>query len=192
MIQLPDPSSLKWPPRRIVLHWTAGASVASQNDTKHYHVLIQGSGEPILGLPSLAANCRNIPPVAPAWSWDHPEGYAPHTRRFNSWSMGISLCGMLDATEGHEENSPYPISVQQTDALLKILARACKLYGLWPTPHRIMTHEEVQRLHGVDQPGKWDIRWLPIHDGVIRGNDVGPWIRDSVAARMCRRGGGRG
>lgn len=191
MTQLPDPADLNWPPRRIVLHWTAGASKASNNDRKHYHVLIEDDGTPLLGNPSLSANCRNIPPVAPAWSHDHPEGYAAHTSRFNSWSMGISLCGMLDAVEGHESDSAFPLTIQQTDALIKLLARACKLYGLWPTEHRIMTHEEVQRLHGVEQPGKWDIRWLPIHDGIVEGNEVGPWIRTTVAAHICRRGGGR-
>lgn len=188
MISLPSPYDLPWPPRRVCIHWTAGGPTASQNDRKHYHYLIEQSGNVVAGFPRLASNCANL--SGPSWSHDHPDGYAAHTRRFNSWSMGVSLCGMLDAEEGKEHESPYPLVPAQSDALILLLAQACEKYGLWPTEHRVMTHEEVQRLHGVDQPGKWDVRWLPITTSrgesnlVISGDAVGPYIRKRIIEVM--------
>ena len=183
-ITLPGPFEMQWVPRRIVLHWTAGAGQASQNDKKHYHLLVEQDGTLVAGEPSIASNCRSLS-GAHGWSHDHPDGYAPHTRGFNSYSIGVSLCGMMGATEGPPiMPGAHPLSVSQTDALIPLLAMICKLYGLWPTSHTIVTHEEVQRLHGVKQRGKWDITWLPTNEGVIEGNAVGPWIRQRVAAQM--------
>lgn len=184
-MNLSSPFDLGWPPRRIVVHWTAGGASASQNDRKHYHYLIDQRGDVVEGFPSLAANCRNLSASDPAWSHDHPDGYAAHCRRFNSWSMGVSLCGMLDAVEGGSQG-PFPLVEGQATSLVRFLALACETYGLLPTPHRVMTHEEVQRLHGVSQPGKWDIRWLPTPDGIETGDDVGPWVRAKVREHIFK------
>jgi hypothetical protein len=188
VIQLPDPFTLPWPPRRIVVHWTAGGPTASQNDRKHYHYLVQQDGQVVEGFPTLKANCRSLGGV-PSWSHDDPDGYAAHCRRFNSWSMGVSLCGMLGAVEGGDPG-PHPLVAQQSEVLIAFLARACIRYGLYPTEHRLMTHEEVGRLHGVQQPGKWDVRFLPIATSrgesstVIEGDAVGPYIRAQVIQRI--------
>jgi N-acetyl-anhydromuramyl-L-alanine amidase AmpD len=180
---LPSPYDLAWPPRRIVLHWTAGAPNASQNDRKHYHYLIDQLGNVVEGFPKLGANCANLT-GRPSWSHDHQDGYAAHTRRFNSWSMGVSLCGMHDAVEGGDIG-PFPLQPIQAHTLIGFLAGACEKYGLWPTEHRVMTHEEVQRLHGIPQPGKWDIRWLPTDThGTVTGDAVGPWIRKRIMGAM--------
>ena len=190
MIALPPPGSLPWPPRRIVLHWTAGGPRASNNDLKHYHYLVEQSGTVVKGHPDLKANCQSLN-GKPSWSHDTPNGYAAHCRRFNSWSMGVSLCGMMDAREGGSQG-PFPLTSAQTEAAVAFLAEACELYGLWPTKHRLMTHEEVQRIHGVAQPGKWDIRWLPIptsrgeNNMVIEGDAVGPWLRNAVRTELVR------
>lgn len=178
---LPTPWDLPWPPRRIVCHWTAGGAQASQNDRKHYHYLIDQEGAVVKGFPSLAANCGNL---SSPWSHDTPDGYAAHTARFNTGSLGVSLCGMLNATEGGDPG-PFPINAIQTDRLIVFLAEVCETYGLRSHPHRIMTHEEVQRLHGIQQAGKWDIRWLPTEsDGLLTGDACGEWIRKKVAEML--------
>lgn len=175
---------IKRPPARIIVHWTAGGPQATQNDRKHYHYLIDQTGAVVEGFPRVHANCRNLSPSDPAWSHDHPDGYAAHVRAFNSWSVGVSLCGMLDAEEGRDLG-PHPLVRAQAGVLPAMLAILCHHFGLWPTQDRVMTHEEVQRLHGIDQPGKWDVRWLPVPSGeTLVGDEVGPWIRARVAEEM--------
>jgi len=64
--------SSSWMPpakmQRIIVHWTAGSHKASELDRAHYHILIQGDGSLVRGIPTIDLN------QAPA-----KKGYAAHT-----------------------------------------------------------------------------------------------------------------
>lgn len=186
------PGELPDQPRRIICHWTAGAYRASEADRMHYHCLIEWLDEDRDGVPEIsftagvpiANNMRQLQSGDPANSLDAPDGYAAHTRGFNSYSIGVTVCSMLSAVEDPFHAGPYPIRPQQTEALLAILTQMCAVYSLRPSEAELFTHEEAERVHGRRQRGKWDIRWLPTPESAVMGDAVGPFIRAEVVKRL--------
>lgn len=168
----PGIPSLDVPPRRIIVHWTGGAGFANEIDRSSYHWLTQSDRTIVAGLPA-HLNMRKL--VA----GHHRAGvdYAAHTARFNSFSLGVSICGMLGARPGGPYG-PHAITAPQWYRTLGFLARLCIAYGLDPlSPDELFHHEEAYSIHRVPQPGKWDITVLPWR---LAARDVGGRMRRHV------------
>ncbi len=135
---------------RIIVHWTAGAHKASENDRAHYHLLIEADGNVVQGIPTIDLNQR------PA-----RKGYAAHTLKCNSGSIGVSLCCMAGAIEEPFNAGVAPMTKVQWDALPHVLAQLCRFYSIPVTPQTVLSHAEVQPTLGIKQRGKWDITRLP-------------------------------
>lgn len=158
---------------RIVFHWTAGANKASEFDRKHYHVLIEGDGNIVRGIPSIAAN------VAPV-----KQGYAAHTASLNSGSIGVSLCGMRQARESPFDPGPSPITQVQVEKLAAVLAQLCVKYSIPVRRDTVLSHAEVQPTLGVKQANKWDISRLPFDLSVKGPVVIGDKIRAQVLSYL--------
>lgn len=183
----PDPEHLEAMPRRAILHWTAGTRRPSLHDREHYHMLIGWDGaHPTFhrGVP-MANNLRDRSSEDPTFG-DDPSGYAAHTRGMNSYSLGIAVCGMAGAQEEPFDPGPEPITALQVKALVSVCATACVLYDLEPTADELFTHPEAERIHGVEQRGKWDLERLPSEEGwrELAPEETGPWLRHQVAGML--------
>lgn len=150
---IPRLDSLPGSPRRVILHWTAGGPEPTSDELRRYHYLVSQSGEVFMGV-DVKSNMRVIPKDAPM------SEYAAHTRALNSWSVGISLCGMKGAKE-NGDFGPFPINRSQVDALAEFVAECCEAWELTVTRDTVFSHAEAQSLHGISQPGKWDVTVLP-------------------------------
>lgn len=171
MASIPPIAALPASPRRIILHWTGGTGKASAFEREHYHYLVQQDGSVVAGVP-VALNMRTCGPGVP---------YAAHTRGFNSFSVGVSFCGMLGAIQG-KSHGRYPLTEPQVEAGCAFIAKLCAAWGLAPTVEQVFTHAEAQRIHGRAQAWKWDIDVLPWREATPEEN--GKYLRDRVAAHM--------
>lgn len=162
------------PMKRIIIHWTAGAQLASENDREHYHFLVEGDLDIVRGTLPVTAN---VPPLT--------EGkYAAHTRGSNSHSIGISICGMNGAVEQPFNAGKAPISAPQFSKLIAAVACLATRYSIPVTDKTILTHAEVQKNLGIKQNGKWDITRLPFDATVVGAKACGDKIRSMVKAAM--------
>lgn len=157
---------------RVIVHWTAGAHRASGLDRSHYHILIEGDGKLIRGIPSIDKNdARGVKP-----------GYAAHTLNCNSGSIGVSLCCMSGAIESPFKAGSAPMTREQWDALPGVLAELCRRYNIPVTPRAVLSHAEVQQTLGIKQRGKWDISRLALDPSVIGPKACGDLFRREVLA----------
>lgn len=190
----PTPGELERPPERLVLHWTAGTHRAGSHELLRYHALVEHrEGDPsdpsddsvrmVQGVP-VSRNCGTV--EFPPAHEDPEAGYAAHVRLFNSGSIGLAACAMRGAVDRRPEGSvdpgPSPLTRVQVGALVKRSVEFLSTYDLRPIDDRLMTHREVETLHGVEQPGKWDVTWLPFSD--LGPDEVGPWLREQVRRAM--------
>jgi N-acetyl-anhydromuramyl-L-alanine amidase AmpD len=150
---------------RIVFHWTAGRHVANAGDRKHYHILIEGTGDLVRG-PSIALNAS---PVRP--------GYAAHTLNCNGGAIGVALCGMIGAQERPFDPGTEPITQAQWDKLALVIRDLCRFYGIPVSPRTVLSHAEVQRTLGIKQRAKWDVARLPFDLGTVGATDIGDEMR---------------
>jgi hypothetical protein len=119
---------------------------------------------------------------------DPDNGYAAHTGKFNSYSVGLALCGMRGAVDRRPKDSgvsgavdpgTHPITVMQIRTMIALCVQFCAIYSYRPTEDRIFTHWEAEHLHNRPQTqGRWDITWIP--GKFFTRRDVGPWIRRQV------------
>lgn len=137
-------------PLRITLHWTGGSYVPSSLDAEHYQFLIGYDG-------ANATTYLGKHSVADQDSTD--QNYAAHTRQFNTKNIGIALCGMAGAKESGLFGE-YPITFQQIHEMFRLCAYLCNGYGITPDPAHLASHCEISEIHGVVQPGKWDVSAL--------------------------------
>jgi len=159
---------------RIIVHWTAGGNKAGDVDRAHYHVLIEGDGNLVRGVPTIDLNSE---PRAKA-------GYAAHTLNCNTGSIGVSLCGMAGANEIPFRPGNSPLTKKQWDTLAQVIAQLCRRYGIAVEPKTVLTHAEVQKTLGIKQRGKWDIARLPFDSSVIGAPAVGAQMREKAFAEL--------
>jgi hypothetical protein len=159
---------------RIIFHWTAGQNKASADDRKHYHLLIEGDGKLIRGVPSIALNSE---PKAKA-------GYAAHTLNCNTGSIGVSLCGMALAVESPFNPGKQPITRAQWNALVYVIMQLCKRYSIAVDRKTVLSHAEVQQTLGITQKGKWDIARLPFDDSIKGAIAIGDQMRTLVKSKL--------
>lgn len=191
----PDVDSLPSRPERLICHWTAGGHRATEHELLRYHLLIEHhEGDPtdpsddsvrgVAGVP-VERNCGQVSAPA-AHNAPDGEGYAAHVRLFNSGSIGVAACAMRGAVDrrpgGTVDPGPSPLTREQVVALVKVGVEFCASYEYRPIDDRVMTHQEVETLHGVDQRGKWDLSWLPFGD--YGPDEVGPFLREQVARAL--------
>lgn len=124
----------------------------------------------------LRANMRDV-------RADPAQPYAPHTRGRNSWSIGISLASMRDATPS--EFGRYPITEQQLDGVCRVAARLATFYAI--DIEAIRTHAEAALDDGYFGDGddqRWDIaRLRPAPEPLTEADATaaGDWFRDRIA-----------
>lgn len=190
---LPPPEDLPGPPERVIWHWTAGGWEASSHDLQRYHVLIEawqgGEKYRLQGGVPVGRNMRDVSGL-PGFHNNPARGYAAHTRGLNSYSIGISLCGMRGAQDstmtenGTVEPGPNPITEAQVEGLIDVSADCAERYGLDPKPREMLGHYEVPEVYEIDQPGKWDPSWLTVDTGDADAMD---WVRAKVHEELQRR-----
>lgn len=158
---------------RVVCHWTAGSHKASDFDRSHYHILVEGDGKPVKGIPSIKLN------EAPA-----KKGYAAHTLSLNSGSIGVSLCCMGGATESPFDPGKYPMTQTQWDVMTSVVAELCQRYKIPVTDKTVLSHAEVQNNLGVAQRGKWDFTRLAFAPEVKGAKACGDKMRSEIKRKL--------
>ena len=160
--------------QRVIVHWTAGTHTASDNDRSHYHVLLEGSGKPVRGIPSIKLN-----EVVKTGS-----GYAAHTLGCNTGSIGVSMCCMGGAIESPFSAGKYPMTREQWDAMTSAVADLCRRYSIPVTDKNVLSHAEVQNNLGITQRGKWDFTRLAFDPSVVGAKACGDKMRADVRAKL--------
>lgn len=144
----------QWLPKcrmdRVITHWTAGLYKASDNDKAHYHILVEDDGNVVKGKHSIRSNSPANP----------PKGYAAHTSRKNSYSIGISCCCMANAVSASNPGD-FPMTEKQWTVMAEVTAQLCQAYNIVVSPMTVLGHGEVQKNLGTPQAGKWDPLALP-------------------------------
>jgi hypothetical protein len=154
---------------RIIVHWTAGGPKASALDRAHYHLLIEQSGRVVPGLRRIGL-------------------YLPHTRRLNTGSIGVALCGMAGARQNPYHPGPSPITARQMEVLVQVCACLMERYGLPFQEKTLLSHADVERVYGIVQRGKWDITFWPGDPEIPRtARDVAHVLRKRVQKLLLSR-----
>ena len=151
--------------RRIIIHWTAGTYSPNPCDLKHYHFLVDNSGEVRKGgyVPEDNICCN--------------DGiYAAHTKQGNTGSIGIAMCGMHNFKNSNDTGS-YPLTKKQCESCFKECARLVKKYNL--EIDNIYTHYEFNKLKNI-KTGKIDIIHLPPYPE-IKKDEILDFIKNKIS-----------
>ena len=137
--------------RRLILHWTAGGYKAGSLDKKHYHYLIEGSGNHVRAV-DVRRNC----PL-------DKDRYAAHTLNANGGAIAVAVCCMFGARQSPFHGGKFPMKRSQWNALIIAAADLCRRYDIPVTRETVLGHGEVQRNLGISQNGKWEfvLPWEP-------------------------------
>lgn len=158
--------------KAIVLHWTGGGPRPSPYEKFRYHFLIAHDGERHEG---------DMPPEANRSPLG--AGYARHAGGFNSDSIGISLCGMFNATESPFNAGPYPITAGQVREAAKLAAELCVIYRIPVTPTTVLMHSEIRPRFGRGVY-KWDVNWWGGLVKPMSPQDAGDYFRGMVTREL--------
>jgi N-acetyl-anhydromuramyl-L-alanine amidase AmpD len=158
---------------RIIIHWTGGSHRAGELDKKHYHRLVEGDGTVVFGNEEIADNIVTS-----------DGDYAAHTLMLNTRSIGVSMCGMRNATEVPMDFGPSPLTEVQFRAMAQLVAELCMSYGIPVTGRTVLTHAEVQPTLGVRQRGKWDLTCLKFKPELRGAIPVGDYMRELVTEAL--------
>jgi N-acetyl-anhydromuramyl-L-alanine amidase AmpD len=160
--------------RRIIVHWTAGAFVPSENDLSHYHILIDGDGELHRGTHTIADNEST-----------GDGDYAAHTLGANTRAIGVSVCCMAGAKETPFKSGDFPMKQKQWEAMVDVVAQLCKKYRIDVTPRTVLGHGEVEKNLDIKQRGKWDPMKLSFATNLSKA-EVGKKLREEVQAQLSQ------
>lgn len=143
----------------IILHWTAGSYFPNSTDLLHYHFVIDGEGKVHKGKyePRDNENCTD-------------GKYAAHCGGGNTGRIGIAICCRKNL-------NTYPTQ-KQVEAMCKLSAELCNLYGL--SPAKVLTHAEFGQQHSkTSSYGKIDINSIPYANkkGI---KECGDYLRNKV------------
>lgn len=160
------------------MHWTAGDY---ETVFPAYHFCLSGAREIVVHhTHDLRANMRDVgaEPSLP---------YAPHTRRRNAWSIGLSIAAMRGATPSNF--GEFPLTEEQLDGLCCVAAKLATFYAI--DVEAIRTHAEAGRVEGYFGDGdeqRWDIaRLRPSNEPLVESEatTTGDWFRSRIAALMA-------
>lgn len=153
--------------KRIIIHWSGGASRPCAEDMAHYHFIINKDGKVFSGKykPEDNENCKD-------------GKYAAHTGGGNTGSIGVSMCGMYVPHNVDVKKTQFPLTKVQCERCFKLIAELCKKYSIAITDKTVLTHYEF----GLKYPqsssgGKIDITYLPPYPE-IKPADIGDFIRN--------------
>lgn len=185
MILAPPVPLREWQPhlppgdlRSIWLHWTAGdyATVYPA-----YHFCLSGAHDVrVHATHDLRENMRDVreDPALP---------YAAHIRGRNSWSIGLAVAAMRDATPSHF--GAFPVTQPQLDGLCVVAARLAGAYGI--DVAAIRTHAEAALEDGYFGANSDDVRWdiarlRPSSESLVPAEAVatGEWFRERITALL--------
>jgi hypothetical protein len=134
--------------KRVIIHWTAGASYPNATDKSHYHYVVDKDGKVHKCTHDVLdnENCKD-------------NDYAEHTGQGNTGSIGLSMCGMAGFNM-KTKATDYPLTDKQVQATCLLAAKMCDAYGITPSLDTIDTHYTYNQKHGITT-GKIDIVYLP-------------------------------
>lgn len=139
---------------RIYTHWSAH-DYRSVFPAYHFCVGLDAAGEVVVvNTHDVTENMRNV--------YDDPDRpYAAHTRKRNSFALGISVMAMEGARP--DDFGRYPLTDALIDGLCFLGARLCKVYAVPIDAEHVMSHAEAA-LHdgyfGTLPEERWDIARL--------------------------------
>jgi hypothetical protein len=139
---------------RIYVHWSAH-DYASVYPAYHFCVAKNADGSIVVAnTHDVRENMRDV--------YVGPElPYAQHTRKRNSFALGISVMAMENATP--QDFGRYPLTPELIDALCLVGGRLAAFYRVPVDAEHIMTHAEAALLDGyfgTAENQRWDIARL--------------------------------
>ena len=157
------------------MHWTGGDYAAV---FPAYHFCLSGARDVVVHQThDLRANMRDVRVAS-----DRP--YAAHTAGRNSWSVGVAICAMAEATPA--DFGDCPLTEAQLIALGEVCARLAAAYGI--ALPAIRTHAEAaleDGYFGAAGDERWDIARLAPAPGPLdpaEAQQVGDLLRARIAA----------
>ena len=171
---IPDAWLPAVPMKRVHGHWTAGGHEANETDRKAYHLLVEGDGKLVRGIPSIAANSGSL-----------KDGYSAHTLNANTDSISISMCGMAGAVESPFDAGRSPLTLPQWNIFIAANAQLCRVYNVPVTPKTDLFHAEVQANLGIKQRNKWDVTRLVFDPATVGAKAIGDKMRREVSAILA-------
>jgi len=166
----------------IYIHWSAH-DYHSVFPAYHFCVALDETNEIIVvNTHDVRENMRNV--------YDAPdEPYAAHTRKRNSFALGISVMGMQGSKP--DDFGPYPLTEELIDALCLVAAKLAAHYDVPVDAEHIMTHAEAavrDGYFGTQPEQRWDIarlkpdrRQLVPQDAFAAGNELRSRIRTHLS-----------
>jgi hypothetical protein len=148
---LPDLTPAEKKKLHVTWHWTAGRY--DDPELTKYHFTFAKNGAIHKGV-DVKKNMRNL-------AQDSSGGYAAHVLNANSYNIGVSACGMWDASESEARKGRYgsaPMTQAQVESMLKVTAVILSHYGLKPSI--VVAHEEWDSLLHKPQD-RWDVCCIP-------------------------------
>jgi hypothetical protein len=163
--------------KKICIHWSAGTPTANELDKKHYHFMVEQSGQIVTGyLPPES----NIPLNGVSLSGQPDGTYAAHCGGGNSFCIGVSLCGM----NGKNPNGSwkFPLNKDQVETACQLIAQLCIIYNITIKPETVFTHYEFGQCNpNTPSAGKIDITALPFAPQ-LKPAEVGNYLRGRIQA----------
>jgi hypothetical protein len=164
--------------RRIYLHWT-GDDFTTIYPAYHFCIALGEDARPrVVATHDLRANMRDVR------IGDAP--YAAHTRGRNSFAIGISVCGMRDATP--HDFGAFALRDDLLGAACALAAELARAYAISPGRDGIATHAEAaleDGYFGAGEDERWDIARLHQHDRPLVPDDA-RLVGDELRARIAR------
>lgn len=162
---------------RIYTHWSAHDY---QSVFPAYHFCVattEGGDLVVVNTHDVRENMRDV--------YDAPDDpYAAHTRKRNSFALGISIMAMEGSRP--DDFGPYPLTEDRIDGLCLVGAKLAKYYGVPIDAEHIMSHAEAA-LHdgyfGTLPEERWDIARLHAEPRALvpqDGIDVGEELRERM------------
>ncbi len=159
--------------KRIILHWSGGSHNATKTDKKHYHRIVDGTGNIHAGIHPIKANER-----------PQKGHYAAHTLNCNTGSIGVAMACMRGAKEHPFNVGSHPMTDRQLAVFVKLVAQLATDYSIPITRQTVLTHAEVQPTLGITQRGKWDINWLVGWKKPLKPVEAGDLLRAVIKENM--------
>lgn len=169
------------PIENIYIHWSAH-DYRSVYPAYHFCVAFDESNEiVVVNTHDVRENMRNV--------YDAPDDpYAAHTRKRNSFALGIAVMAMEKSTP--EDFGPYPLTEPLIDALCLVAAQLARCYDVPVNADHIMTHAEAavrDGYFGTKPEERWDIaRLKPDPRPLIPQDaiDIGDELRSRIGAHL--------
>jgi hypothetical protein len=164
----------------IYTHWSAH-DYASVFPAYHFCVVQQPDGEIVVAnTHDVRENMRDV--------YSEPETpYAQHTRRRNSYALGISIMAMEGATP--QDFGKYPLTEALIAALCVVGARLAAFYSVPLDAEHVMTHAEAalrDGYFGTAPEQRWDLARFVQNQAPLTEREA--WDRgEDLRAKMRQR-----